>query len=152
MNLKALTIEGRTVYKAGRRNDDETNALQSVPAPRPIRVRNENHSGERSFEPQRNAPTRLVPPPKAVKREGTGTPMLTRVLSLLRGGTPAPKQLRLAETVALGEKRFVAIIHAQGRQYLVGGGASGVVLLTELNEPAQPRNVESIRRLVEATG
>lgn len=44
------------------------------------------------------------------------------------------KQLRVAETVSLGEKRFVAIIHADGRKFLVGGGTQGVALLTTLGE------------------
>ncbi|MGA2570207.1 MAG: flagellar biosynthetic protein FliO [Terracidiphilus sp.] len=77
---------------------------------------------------------------------------MTRALSWLRGEVPAPKRLRLAEAVSLGEKRFVAIIHAEGHKYLVGGGSSGVVLLTELNEPAKPRNLESFAELIEAAG
>ncbi len=44
----------------------------------------------------------------------------------------AVKQLRVAETVSLGDKRFVAIIHADGRKFLVGGGTQGVALLTPL--------------------
>ena len=47
--------------------------------------------------------------------------------------TSATKQLRVVETVSLGEKRFVAIIHAEGHKYLVGGGATGVSLLAQLN-------------------
>jgi hypothetical protein len=48
----------------------------------------------------------------------------------------AEKQLRVSESLSLGEKRFVAILHAEGRKFLIGGGASGVLLLTAL-EPAQ---------------
>ena len=48
----------------------------------------------------------------------------------------AEKQLRVSESLSLGEKRFVAILHAEGRKFLIGGGASGVSLLTAL-EPAQ---------------
>jgi hypothetical protein len=43
------------------------------------------------------------------------------------------KQLRVAETVSLGEKRFVALIDVEGQKFLVGGGASGVSLLTQLD-------------------
>jgi flagellar biogenesis protein FliO len=43
------------------------------------------------------------------------------------------KRLRVAETVSLGEKRFVAVIQVDGGQYLVGGGASNVSLLAQLN-------------------
>jgi hypothetical protein len=83
------------------------------------------------------ATTRLVPPPEPeeIKAE-MSRGLLGSLFSWLRGGAPARKQLRLVETVPLGEKRFVAIIHAQGRKYLVGGGASGVALLTSLDEPA----------------
>jgi flagellar biogenesis protein FliO len=71
----------------------------------------------------------------------------------LRGGVPARKQLRLVETVPLGEKRFVAIIHAQGRKYLVGGGTSGVALLTSLDEPAsQSNSIAAQARPVEVAG
>jgi hypothetical protein len=53
----------------------------------------------------------------------------------------------------LGEKRFVAIIHAHGRKYLVGGGASGVALLTSLDEPAsQQVSIASLAEPVEVTG
>jgi hypothetical protein len=78
-----------------------------------------------------------VPPPEPeeIKAE-MSRGLLGSLFSWLRGGAPARKQLRLVETVPLGEKRFVAIIHAQGRKYLVGGGASGVALLTSLDEPA----------------
>ena len=47
------------------------------------------------------------------------------------------KQLRVAETVSLGEKRFVAIIHAEGQKFLIGGGASSVALLTQLGTLAE---------------
>ena len=43
------------------------------------------------------------------------------------------KQLRVAETVSLGEKRFVAILHVEDRKFLIGGGASNVSLLTQLD-------------------
>jgi len=44
----------------------------------------------------------------------------------------ATKRLRVAETVSLGEKRFVALVCVEGREFLVGGGASGVSLLAQL--------------------
>lgn len=43
------------------------------------------------------------------------------------------KQLRVSETVSLGEKRFVAVVHIEGQKFLIGGGASGVSLLAELD-------------------
>jgi len=45
----------------------------------------------------------------------------------------AAKRLRVCETTSLGEKRFVAIVQVDGRQFLVGGGQSGVSLLAALD-------------------
>jgi hypothetical protein len=49
----------------------------------------------------------------------------------------ATKRLRVAETVSLGEKRFVSIVSVEGREYLIGGGSTGVSLLAQLNPAAQ---------------
>ena len=43
------------------------------------------------------------------------------------------KQLHVTSTVSLGEKRFVAVIEFDGLEYLVGGGATSVALLAQLN-------------------
>lgn len=39
----------------------------------------------------------------------------------------------MAATVSLGEKRFVAVIQIDGLQFLIGGGASNVALLAQLD-------------------
>lgn len=39
----------------------------------------------------------------------------------------------MAATVSLGDKRFVAVIQVDGLQFLVGGGATNVALLAQLN-------------------
>ncbi len=44
----------------------------------------------------------------------------------------ATKQMRVAETISLGEKRFVSVIHVDGQKFLIGGGAQSVTLLTQL--------------------
>ncbi len=44
----------------------------------------------------------------------------------------ADKRMRLEETVSLGDKRIIALIQVDGRRFLVGGGPSGVSLLTPL--------------------
>jgi len=64
--------------------------------------------------------------------------LLGRLISWFRAHVSAAnsKELRLTETVQLGEKRFVAIIHVEGRKFLIGGGTAGVNLLTQLDEPA----------------
>lgn len=46
----------------------------------------------------------------------------------------APRQLRVCESVSLGEKRMVAIIQCEGQRLLVGGGAGSVNLLARLGE------------------
>lgn len=55
----------------------------------------------------------------------------------------ATKQLRVAETVSLGEKRFVAVVHVAGQKFLIGGGAQGVSLLTQL-DPATGQAAEAL--------
>ena len=96
---------------------------------------------------------RVLPPePEEFKAE-MPRGLLGSLFSFLRGGAPARKQLRLVETVPLGEKRFVAIIHAQGRKYLVGGGSSGVALLTSLDEPvSQSDPIAPLAEPVEVAG
>jgi hypothetical protein len=101
------------------------------------------------------ATTRLVPPPEPeeITLDTPRRGLLGGLFSFLRGSATTRKQLRLVETVPLGEKRFVAIIHAQGRKYLVGGGASGVALLTSLDEPAPQRvSIASLAVPVEVAG
>ena|SRR5271157_4113040 len=45
-----------------------------------------------------------------------------------------PRRLRLCESLALGEKRFVAVIEFETQRFLVGGGAASVNLLARLGE------------------
>jgi len=45
----------------------------------------------------------------------------------------ASRRLKVAETVSLGEKRFVSILQVDGEQFLVGGSASNIVLLAKLD-------------------
>ena len=70
----------------------------------------------------------------ATKPSARWMDFVNRALSWLRTGSAAPKQLRVSETVALGEKRFVAIVQAEGHKFLIGGSAAGVSLLTRLDE------------------
>ena len=44
------------------------------------------------------------------------------------------KRLQVTSSVSLGEKRFVAVVQVDGRQFLVGGGATGVSLLAQLDK------------------
>jgi len=46
----------------------------------------------------------------------------------------ARKNLRVCETVSLGEKRFVAVVQVDEQRFLIGGSSSAVSLLTRLQE------------------
>jgi flagellar biogenesis protein FliO len=59
----------------------------------------------------------------------------------------ATKRLRVAETVSLGEKRFVSIVSIEGREFLIGGGASGVTLLAQLSPTQQEPASVGIRNI-----
>jgi hypothetical protein len=74
------------------------------------------------------------PRPDVREARQPGRGMLARTWSLLRTkyALTTTKRLRVAETVQLGEKRFVSIVCVEGREFLIGGGASGVSLLTQL--------------------
>jgi flagellar biogenesis protein FliO len=60
---------------------------------------------------------------------------LTRAFSWLQSkyAMTATKRLRVSETVSLGEKRFVALVTVEGREFLIGGGSAGVSLLAQLS-------------------
>lgn len=75
-----------------------------------------------------------------------------RLFSFLRTRAVAPKQLRVAETVSLGEKRFVAIVQVEGQRFLIGGGAAGVSLLTELDRVPKAKTVALNDALAEMAG
>jgi hypothetical protein len=68
-----------------------------------------------------------------------GSGLLGHVWSRIRAKyvLSATKRLRVSELVSLGEKRFVAVVCVEGREFLVGGGASGVSLLTQLETGQQ---------------
>jgi Flagellar biosynthesis protein, FliO len=56
----------------------------------------------------------------------------------------ATKRMRVVETLPLGEKRFVALIRVEDREFLVGGGTSGVSLLAQLETVPDP--VDALQR------
>ncbi|MGB7584680.1 MAG: flagellar biosynthetic protein FliO [Terriglobales bacterium] len=47
------------------------------------------------------------------------------------------KRLRVCETVSLGEKRFIAVIQVDGKQFLVGGSSNSVSTLAHLEPPPE---------------
>jgi hypothetical protein len=52
-----------------------------------------------------------------------------------------PRKLRVCESVQLGEKRFVALIQADGQRFLVGGTSSSISLLATLPSRKSFRNL-----------
>lgn len=49
-----------------------------------------------------------------------------------QAGRTSARRLQVATTVSLGEKRFLAVIQVDGHQFLIGGGATNVALLAQL--------------------
>lgn len=63
------------------------------------------------------------------------------------------RRLKVAETVSLGEKRFVSILQVDGEQFLVGGSPSSIVLLAKLEsklEAPGERSFDSVFSRVES--
>lgn len=50
------------------------------------------------------------------------------------------RRLRVAETISLGEKRFVSIVEVDGEQFLIGGSAANLVLLAKLDSTCTDRS------------
>jgi hypothetical protein len=98
----------------------------------------------RAASPQMTQVTpEVVDVPAVIRQVRPPAPMasnpLVRAWSFLnrKCALSATKQLRVAETVSLGEKRFVAVVHVAGQKFLIGGGAQGVSLLTQLDGAAE---------------
>ncbi len=63
------------------------------------------------------------------------------LLALRRRGLGArTRRLRLCETLSLGDRRFVALIQVDRREYLIGASSTQVQLLAQLrpDSPAAP--------------
>ncbi len=75
-----------------------------------------------------------APQAKGIRWRTICSDALTRAWSFLhaRYKISATKRLRVSETISLGEKRFVAIVNVEGREFLIGGGVSGMSLLAQL--------------------
>ena len=82
--------------------------------------------------------------PASRKPKAATSGTLTRAWSWLqsRCAHTATKRLRVSETVSLGEKRFVALVRVEDREFLIGGGSSGVSMLTALE--TSPRSAAAL--------
>jgi hypothetical protein len=83
------------------------------------------------------------------------TPLLSRVIAQLQQfakklfGPRRTRKLELHEMQQLGEKRFVAIVRVGRQKFLIGGAASSVSLLAEID--ADKTTAISPRPLAEET-
>jgi len=63
---------------------------------------------------------------------------------MLRSRLHSPRRLRLCESLALGERRFVAVVEFERSRFLVGGTSTSLVLLARLgqaeDEASSPAN------------
>lgn len=101
-------------------------------------------------EEQTAQPAELSDEPKK-QPQPLGGGLISRAWSWLQKSKfTSTKQLRVAETISLGEKRFVALVDIDGQKFLIGGGASGVSLLTQLG--AQDSDKEAIQAVEAAAG
>ena len=48
-----------------------------------------------------------------------------------------PRQLRLCENLALGEKRFLSVVEYGSRKFLVGGTGNSLAMLAVLSAPGE---------------
>jgi hypothetical protein len=93
--------------------------------------------------------TPAISRPKASQPRRPRPGMLARAWSWLhrKYTLSAAKRLRVGETVSLGEKRFVALVSVDGREFLLGGGTSGVSLLAQLGTAPEPKDALLRREL-----
>jgi hypothetical protein len=110
-------------------------------------IRDENQISQSNSIQEANSATPTNSPLhlSSATNESSISPITTRPGTLKRAlrwlqknySQRTSKQLRVCETVSLGEKRFIAIIHVENRKFLIGGGASNVALLTQLGEAGE---------------
>jgi len=61
---------------------------------------------------------------------------LARITRLLQSRTRPQKQLRLCETLGLGERRFLAVVQFEQQKFLIGGTGNSLSLLMHLPHTA----------------
>jgi len=71
--------------------------------------------------------------PEAVASETGEISWPERLRRLFQSRLRRPRQLQLRETLALGERRFVALIEFEGSRFLVGGTSASLCLLARVD-------------------
>ena len=145
MNLK-ISVEKPSMHRMPRRAVRESKATEFLPTSTPHSSSLQNYTGGRKMEALKHQQVRRVPKPKLPPEPVAPQPnLLSRAFSWLGARSAVQKQMRVIETVSLGEKRFVAILHADGRRYLIGGGTAGGSLLAQLDETQESiQDLESL--------
>lgn len=116
--------------------DDESAMVEQVPMFNGLRVFKPFPKLQRSLNVWISSLLRSTA--REQKRSDSDT--LTRACIWLRAKytISTTKRLRVSETISLGEKRFVAIVTVEGREFLIGGGTAGMSLLAQLGAGAGP--------------
>jgi len=81
-----------------------------------------------------------MPPPTVLGRTFFLPHRWARRLRALWRPRPS-RQLRLTETVTLGEHRFIAVIEFEQQRFLIGGSSNSVAMLARLSDRA-PKETE----------
>ena len=82
----------------------------------------------------------------AIRRWSEALVWLRRIL---RASRRPERRLRVAETVALGERRFVAVVEFEKARFLVGGTSASLSLLARLGNTEEVRAYQAPCHLVE---
>jgi hypothetical protein len=153
MNLR-ISIDRSSNKQLARKPVGEPGSMLCASGVQQISTPFSSYLGELGMSAISKQRARPVPAPPNDRRPAMAhTGPLGRALSWLNSRCSVPKQLRVLETVTLGDKRLVAVIQADGRRFLVGGGPSGVSLLTQLDQMQKPRDdFDSSAGLTELAG
>ena len=152
MNFK-IRIERSSNQKHPEKLVSEPGSMRCASSTKRISASFADHLGDLGFSAIKKQSLAEVPRPNSSHPVEAQSNLVMRALSWLNKNRAAPKRLRVLETVTLGDKRLVAVIQAEGRHFLVGGGPSGVSLLTALDQMQKPiADFESSAGLRELAG
>jgi flagellar biosynthesis protein FliO len=138
MNLK-ISVDRPSLHRTPRKPvSREPKALDYASSSGSTGASLANYPATRKIEAlRRQQVARRVPRPKMPEPVIPQPSFFNRAFGWLGVGNAQPKQLQVVETLPLGEKRFVAILNAEGRKFLIGGGSAGVSLLTQLDDATE---------------
>ena len=94
------------------------------------------HSGKSNLIKSDASPLPVLAAEDALSTLRSHTGLLSRAWGWLQARhvvRSSIRRLRVAETVSLGEKRFVAVVQVDGRHFLLAGGPTNIVLLAQLD-------------------